>query len=171
MSHQLVEELEARFFGVMFGRTFDDTCIQIMFSGNEDGDILAFLLERGETKVVIDKCRAVHYHLLFQFTEVWHSIDWLIDDLKGYLEKCARAGVTFKSVRVMKINNIRWILGSKEEFGWLKKVFPKLNKIEYVDNDTDDLEVEAIGSDPLVSLEDTRTYLEELGIEADTFEW
>lgn len=65
------------------------------------------------------------------------------------------------------MNNIRWIFNAKELF-WLDRVFPSLQKIEFVHNGSDEQEIQDYdGLLPKMTTEEIMTYL---GPRAQTFD-
>lgn len=105
--------------------------------------ILAFLLGKGETEISLDSCSPKDYHLLFQFETIYYLENWPME-FAYQIEKEYAVG-QYPKVCEIKINNIRWIMAQKtlERFF---QIFPRLEKVEYVDNEDDGLmEEEAYG--------------------------
>lgn len=145
-----------------YGRIMKDGLVQKSVSISP---ILAYLIGDGETVVQLDSCSEKDYHLLFQFEEVWFSSNWTTG-LRDFIRGVSSA-FNYPKVRVIKINNIRWILG-EQELKLLKKVFPNLQKLEYVDNGSNDEEEASYKCLPLISLEKTKEILGEI---SDPFGW
>lgn len=105
--------------------------------------ILAFLLGKGEIEISLDYCSPKDYHLLFQFETIHYLTNWPIE-LACRIETDYHVD-QFPKVREIKVNNIRWLMtrGILQRF---LRVFPMLEKVEYVDNEDDGaLEEEAYG--------------------------
>lgn len=105
--------------------------------------ILAFLLGKGETEISLDCCSPKDYHLLFQFEVIYYLTNWPIE-LACRIEGDYHVD-QFPKVCEIKINNIRWLM-SRGIIQRFLRVFPMLEKVEYVDNEDDGgLEEEAYG--------------------------
>lgn len=127
--------------------------------------VLAYLLGVGESIIELDSCSEKDYHLLFQFEEIWFSSNWtsgLRDFIKG-----VSVAFNYPKVKKIKLNNIRWIL-DESCLKLLKKVFPNLQRLQYVDNGNNVMEESEYKCLPLISLKKTK---EILGDIADPFAW
>lgn len=110
---------------------------------NPIAPVLAFLLGKGETEVSLDSCSPKDYHLLFQFETIQYLANWPME-FAYQIERGYAVG-QYPKVCEIKINNIRWIM-TQEILERFLRVFPMLEKVEYVDNEDDGaLEEEAYG--------------------------
>lgn len=157
----LFPEIETRDSGSNFvhidGNVVIETACPSADYHNSVGLVLAYLLGKGETEISLDSCSPKDYHLLFQFESVIYMGNWPPEFAHRVKSKYYAAG-QFPKVCELKINNIRWIMDPKT-IARLTGIFPRLEKVEYVDNEDDGvLEAETYG----VSKEDARSSAKEV---------
>lgn len=136
VSAQLIKQLQLNFPKVHVMDSDDSVYIGSVLEGSEVGPVLSFLMTKDQKIVTLDTCTPQDYHLLFQFEEIWYSQDWSSD--LGKMIRSTKS--TYPNVKTIKINNIRFIL-KKRDVPKLKKVFPNLERVQYTDNGSDELEL------------------------------
>jgi len=129
-------------------------------------DVLSFLLDYGLKEIEIERCPSEAYEYLFRFPIVTWCAEWPLN-FREWIMNVAQSGEEFPNVTFLKMNNIRWIFNAKELF-WLDRVFPSLQKIEFVRNGSDEQEIQDYdGLLPKMTIEEIMTYL---GPRAQTFD-
>jgi len=130
-------------------------------------DVLSFLLDYGLDEVEVERCPPEAYGYLFRFSKVVWCAEWPLN-FRDWVKKVADIGEEFSNVIFLKMNNIRWIFNAPELF-WLDKIFPSLQKIEFVRNESDEQEIQEYdGLLPKMTIEEVTSYL---GDRAEPFSW
>ncbi len=128
---------------------------------------LEFLLGRQENKICLDICDLDDLPTLFLFQEVWYSGEWPLWFRRFLRENNS----VFPRVKVIKINNLKWLLKEDEVKLTLMEMFPNLERVQYIDNvendESEEIAKEQLGN-PLMTSEQAKRALGKL---ADPFAW